>query len=97
MTFVQVMTFKTGDIDAARKLDDQWRQATEGKRTLRHEVLARDREHPGRYAVLAYFDSYEEAMRNSELPETRAAAQDFQRLSEEPMTFWNLEVLEDRA
>lgn len=78
-------------------IHDQWRQATEGKRTLRREVLARDRERPDHYVALAFFDSYESAMRNSRLPETEAAAEQFQKLSEDPMTFSNLEVIEDQS
>jgi quinol monooxygenase YgiN len=97
MTFVQMMTFRTGDIDAARHLNDEWRDATEGKRTLRREVIARDHENPGNYVVLAYFDSYESAMQNSQLPETEAAAEQFRELSDEPMTFRNLDIIEDRA
>ncbi len=97
MTFVQLMTFRTGDIDTARKLNDDWRHATEGKRTLRREVIARDSDNPGNYVVLAYFDSYESAMQNSHLPETEAAAKQFQQLSDEPIGFRNLEIIEDRA
>lgn len=97
MAFLQIMTFRTNDMDAATQIHDQWRQATEGKRTLRREVLARDRDNPGNYVVLAYFDSYESAMQNSLLPQTQDAAEQFQKLSEEPVGFRNLEVLEDQA
>lgn len=97
MAFLQIMTFRTSEIDAASQIHDQWRQATEGKRTLRREVLARDLDNPGRYVVLAYFDSYESAMQNSQLPETQHAAEQFEKLSEEPMSFRNLEVLDDQA
>jgi quinol monooxygenase YgiN len=97
MAFLQIMTFRTGDLDAAMQIHNQWRQSTEGKRTLRREVLARDRDNPGSYVVLAYFDSHESAMQNSQLPETQHAAEQFQKLSKEPMGFRNLEVLEDQA
>ena len=77
MTFLQIMTFRTGDLGAAMQIHDQWRRATEGKRTLRREILARDRDNPGSYVVLAYFDSYESAAQNSQLPETQHAAEQF--------------------
>jgi len=41
-------------------------------RTVRRELLARDHSDPGRYFAIAFFDSYESAMENSDLPETRA-------------------------
>lgn len=96
MTFMQIMTFSTSDIEQVSAMHDHWRQATEGKRTLRREILARDHERPGRYVALAFFDSYESAMQNSQLPETEAAAELFQKLSDEPMTFRNLEVIDDQ-
>src|SRR6266567_9463579 len=43
MAFVQVIEFNTADIDAIRQIDEEWRRATEGKRTVRREILARDR------------------------------------------------------
>ncbi len=97
MAFVQMMTFRTGEIDAARRVHDEWRQSTEGKRTLRREVLARDRDNPGSFVVLAFFDSYESAMENSQLPETQSAAGQFEKLADEPTAFRNLDILEDRS
>ena len=71
MTFVQIMEITTSKYDTVADLDRQWRAATEGKRTLRREIVARDRNNPDRYVVLAFFDSYESAMENSNLPETQ--------------------------
>ena len=40
MSFVQVFEFRTSDLDAVRQADAEWRQGTEGKRTVRREILA---------------------------------------------------------
>jgi len=97
MTFVQIIEFRTDDIEAARQIDDEWRRATEGKRTARRELITRDRSDPDRYRAIVFFDSYEAAMENSALPETRAAAERYQKLSDGAPVFLDLDVLDDRS
>jgi hypothetical protein len=97
MSFVQVVEFRTSDLDAVRQADAGWRRASEGKRTVRREILAADRNQPGRYYVIVFFDSYESAMENSKLPETQAAAEKYMALADVPPVFYDLDVLEDRA
>lgn len=84
MAFVQIIEFRTSQMEEARRIDEEWRRATEGKRTARREVVARDRSDPSRYFALVFFDSYESAMENSDLPETRAAAEQYMKLSGAP-------------
>ena len=48
MSFVQMFQFTTSDLDGIRRVDEEWRKATEGKRTVRREVIAADRNQPGR-------------------------------------------------
>ncbi len=97
MSFVQMFEFRTSDLDAVRKADEEWRQGTEGKRTVRREILAADRNEPGRYFAIVFFDSYESAMENSNLPETQAAADKYLALADGPPVFHDLDVIEDRA
>jgi hypothetical protein len=97
MSFVQVFEFRTSNLDAVRQADEEWRRATEGKRTVRREILAADRNQPGRYFAIVFFDSYESAMENSKLPETQAAAENYMALADGPPVFYDLDVLEDRA
>jgi hypothetical protein len=47
--------------------------------------------------VVAFFDSYESAMENSELLETQEFAKRYNALLDEPMTFHDLDVIEDRS
>ena len=97
MAFVQIIEFRTSDIEPTRQINKQWRQATEGTRTVRRELLARDHSDPGRYFAIAFFDSYESAMENSDLPETSASAEQHMKTSEGPPVFYDLDILEDRA
>jgi hypothetical protein len=97
VAFIQVIELETNDIEAVRRVDEQWRRATEGKRTARREIITRDRSDPGRYFVLVFFDSYESAMENSSLPETQAIAEELVKLSAGPPVFYDLDVLEDNA
>jgi O-phosphoseryl-tRNA(Cys) synthetase len=97
MAFVQIIEFRTSDVDRARQVDDEWWRATEGKRTVRRELLARDRSDPSRWFAVVFFDSFESAMENSELPETQASAQEYRKLSDGPPVFYDLDIVEDRA
>ena len=96
MAFVQMIEFKSSDIEGIRKAGDDWERATEGKRTARRQLLARDRNDPGRYFMIVFFDSYESAMANSELPETQASAEAFAALADRAPTFYDLDILDDR-
>lgn len=93
MTFVQIIEFRTADIDSARQVNEEWMAATEGKRTLQHELVARDHADPDRYFAIEFFDSYESAMENSALPETQEAAEKYMKLSDGPPVFYNLDIV----
>jgi hypothetical protein len=95
MSFVQIIEFKTQDIGPMRATNDSWAKATEGKRTATHRMLARDHNDPDRYYALVFFDSYESAMKNSDLPETQAAARAYAQLAEGPPQFRDLDVIEE--
>jgi hypothetical protein len=97
MAFVQIIEFRTSDIEGVRRIDEEWRRATEGRRTVRRELLARDRSDPDRYFAVVFFDSYESAMANSSLPETKASAEQYMKVSDGPPVFHDLDILEDWA
>ena len=97
MAFVQIIEFRTSDIDRARQVNDAWWRVTEGKRTVRRELLARDRSDPSRCFAVVFFDSYESAMENSDLPETRPSAEQYRKMSDGPPVFYDLDIVEDRA
>jgi hypothetical protein len=97
MEFIQLIECRTDRYDDLMALEQEWRAATEGRRTLRRTIVARDRNDPKRHVVLAFFDDYESAMVNSELPETGEFGRKQEALLEAPMTFQDLDVLEDRS
>jgi hypothetical protein len=97
MQFIQIIECRTDRYDELMELEQEWRAATEGRRTLRRTIVARDRNDRKRHVVLAFFDDYDSAMVNSELPETGEFGRKQQALLEAPMTFQDLDVLEDRT
>jgi hypothetical protein len=94
-TFIQIIEYKTGKIDEVQAAGDDWVAATEGKRTATRGVLTEDRDNPGTYFEIIEFPSYEEAMKNSNLPETQAISERMAALTDGEPTFRNLEVLRD--
>ena len=96
MAFVQIIDFRTSDIDGIKKSGEEWEAATEGKRTVRRQIVGRDRNDPSRYVIIVFFDSYESAVENSQLPETQASAEKFAALTDE-ISFVDLDVIEERS
>jgi hypothetical protein len=97
MQFIQIIEMRTSRVDEVQALEDEWQKATEGRRTLRRAIVGRDRNDPERHLVLAFFDDYESAMVNSNLPETAEFGQRQQALLDGPMTFTDLDVIDDRS
>lgn len=94
MAFVQMIEFSTTRPDEVRALIDEYRASTEGVRTAGQGKACADRDQPNRYVTIVEFESYEDAMKNSELPETSAMAAKMMELCDGPPTFRNLDVLE---
>ncbi len=93
--FVQIINFHTQRLDEGLKLVDEWRERTAGKRTAHRAILARDRDEEGSFFNIVFFDSYESAMQNSQMPETSDLSAKLAALSEGEPAFYNLEVLRD--
>lgn len=97
MSFIQIIDSRTKRFEEMSALDEQYTKDTAGKGTYRRSIVCRDRNDPDRYLTLVFFDSHEEAMRNSELPETQALAEKMMALVDGPPTFLDLDVVEDHA
>jgi hypothetical protein len=97
MAFVQIIEFRSANIDAMQEVADRWEKATAGKRTAGRRLLCRDRQNTNRYFNLVFFDSYESAMQNSSLPETQQLSQEMMKFADGPPTFYDLDVIEDRS
>lgn len=97
MTFVQIIDFRTSRFDEMRKLEEEWEAAAGPDSAARRVITGADRDDSGRYLQVVFFDSYESAMENSNLPVTQDFAQRMMALSDGPPTFYNLDVVEDRT
>lgn len=97
MQFIQIIEYRTAELDRLQKVGEEWEQATDGKRTARRSITTRDRNDPSRFFDIVFFDSYDSAMENSNLPETQALAEKFASLLAEPPRFYDLDVVDDRS
>jgi hypothetical protein len=95
MGFLQIITFATDRFEELTALEHQWSHDTEGRRTAVGARVYADRDHPGHYVALDWFDSYESAMVNSGLPETDAFARNAMALAGDTAVFRNLEPASD--
>jgi quinol monooxygenase YgiN len=97
MEFIQIVEVRTKRFDELAALEEEWARSTEGKRTLRRAIVTRDRNDPDRHLILAFFDSYDEAMANSNLPETNEFGQKQAALLDTAPVFHDLDVLSERS
>ena len=98
MTFIQVIDYETDRGEEIEALLEEWRTATEGRRSTALSVTSRDRDRPDHYLTIVEFPSYEAAMENSNLPETGAFAAGMAKLCKSEPKFVNLdEIRRDEA
>lgn len=97
MSFVQVIEYKTSDLDAVKRVNDEWKSATEGKRTAKRIVLGKYRDQSDRVCEMVFFDSRDDAMRNNELPETQDYARKLGDVVEGDPQFFDIEIVDDQT
>jgi hypothetical protein len=95
VSFIQIIEFTTSRAAEFDALLDEWLERTQGKRTATRGLQTRDRDRPNTYVQIVEFPSYEDAMANSELPETGEVAARLAELCDGPPTFRNLDVSRD--
>ncbi|MEV7417839.1 ester cyclase [Streptomyces sp. NPDC089919] len=95
MTFVQIIDYKTSRADELNQLLDRYIAQSQGHRTVTHSVVGKDREAENHYVDVVEFPSYEEAMKNSDLPETDRMFREMVALCDGMPTFTNLDVVRD--
>jgi uncharacterized protein (DUF1330 family) len=94
-TFVQIIDFETDRIEEMRALAEETNQRLAGRGGgPTYRMVLKDRNQPNRYLVLIEFDSYEEAMHNSDDPETGKFAQQMAALCTRPPSFTDCDVQE---
>ncbi|MCW2779956.1 MAG: hypothetical protein JWR35_405 [Marmoricola sp.] len=97
MAFIQLIEGHTDHFDELTELGRKWEAATEGRRTARRSITTRHRGDARQFVVVVFFDSYESAMENSNLPETAAFATELVALVDGTPSFHDLEVTEDHS
>ncbi len=90
--FIQIMEFETSKIDELESLMKTY-QAERGDALLATKAtITEDRSRPGHYLVIVEFESYEEAMKNSNDPATSEYAEKMTALLTGQQIFHDLNV-----
>lgn len=97
MGFVQIIEFRTSKLDDMERVGSEWEAAAGADRKARRRVLCKDRDSDDRYFNVVFFDSYEEAMENSEMDETQQFSRKLNELVDGQPTYFDLDIVEDRA
>ena len=97
MTFVQIVQFQSSKIDEMKRIGDEYEKAIGSDNKARRALLTADRDQPGTYLQVIFFDSYDDAMANSNHPATQKIAEAMGNLADGEPTFYNLDVIEDRS
>ncbi|GAA1521294.1 hypothetical protein GCM10009730_31020 [Streptomyces albidochromogenes] len=95
MKFVQIIDYKTERSDDMNQLMDRWVEQTKGKRTATHNIIGKDRSRANHYVEIVEFPSHEEAMKNSQLPETDRIFREMVELCDGMPSFTDLDVVRD--
>lgn len=96
MTFVQLMEYRTSKPDEVREVLREWERVTAGRRSARRILSTQHHGDSGRRCELVFFDSYDAARENSQLPETDEYARKLRSLVDGELTFLDLDVVEDQ-
>ncbi len=95
MKFVQIIDFETERLENMQKLLQEAGQRNAGKPGgPTYRMFLKDRDKPNRYMAVLEFESYDEAMSNSDDPETSKLAEQLGALCIGERVYTNLDVLE---
>src|SRR5271170_7330519 len=90
--FIQIMEFETSRIDELETLMKTFREERGDALLATKATITEDRARSGHYFVIVEFDSYEEAMKNSNDPVTNEYAEKVTALLKGPQVFYDLNV-----
>jgi hypothetical protein len=93
--FVQIVDFETDRFDEMQAVAEEADKRMAGRAGgPTHRLVLRDRNKPGHVLVVIEFNSYEDAMRNSQDPETTKMAEQMAALCTRPPSFTDCDVLD---
>jgi hypothetical protein len=93
MGFVQIMKMTSSKFDELEAAHEAWLKETEGQRTVTRELVCANRDKPGEYWIVVEFPSYDDAMKNNDLPATARISEKMQALCDGPPEFLNLDLI----
>ena len=93
MGFVQIIEYETDRFDEIMEVVRDGRPEAGDSTGFVRVTVTQDRDNPRRYLTFVEFASYEEAMANSDRPETGEFAAKLAALCTSPPTFHNLDVV----
>ena len=97
MPFVQIIEYRTKRIDEIQAVVDKFRANMSGDTGPSRATITKDRDRPDTYLSIIEFPTYEQAMANSQRPETGEMAQAMAELCDGPPSFLNLDVIEQTS
>ncbi|HEY8081147.1 MAG TPA: hypothetical protein VIE15_03575 [Acidimicrobiales bacterium] len=90
--FVQLMRFTTSKIEEVEAFVDRMVKERGDALLATRSTITKDRDHENTYWVIVEFASYEDAMKNSNDPETDRFAKELVGMLDGPPDFYNLDV-----
>lgn len=90
--FIQIIEFSSSKIDEIDALVEEMIAESDGQMKVRRAIETEDHDRPGRFMTIVEFDSYEQAMENSNDPRVTKFSEQFAGLADGPPTFHNLDV-----
>jgi quinol monooxygenase YgiN len=97
MGFVQILEFDTKQAKGVESLLNEWRVDTGGRRTAKHEIVARDHTRPDHYVAIVEFASLEDAQSSSKLPETQQLNAKMAKLCDGPVKSSDYDVIRNNS
>jgi quinol monooxygenase YgiN len=91
--FIQIIELQTSKIDEVDALAEQLKKEGGKAFLARRATTTEDRDNRGHYCVIVEFDSYEEAMKNSESELINTFSEKLGALVDGPPSFRNLDVV----
>jgi len=96
--FVQLVDLQTARYEDGEAILKKYRdESAPDEIKVRWSMTAQDHEHPDSYLAIVGFDSYEDAMANSQNPRTHAMSAELEQLVSRSTTFRNLDVIDTES
>ncbi|MFI6316335.1 hypothetical protein ACIBG8_02390 [Nonomuraea sp. NPDC050556] len=94
---MQILEFNTKRAGEVETLMNEWRTQTQSTRTVKREVMAKHLSRPDHYVAIVEFSSFQEAQKNSKLPETDRFNAQMTKLCDGPIEFSDYDVVRDKS